>query len=568
MDGSLFIGKGDVILVGGNDHILGILQEVIGTQVADIVIGHATDGTAGVGIGHDLILKSDGIIQLVGMGLVVFLIEDGRDRPVAVVGQVRHAHIDLSTGSSGQGNVTLHIHTILERIVQILLIRVGQRDLHGDLGILATGYGNILTIDGTAGDRNDLNSTGQSVSLFGNGGLTGVGLGLTDALGQHIAAQIVGQRTGTEVVDGETHLIDAGLGSIVAQLQLGFVHGVAIGVIGGDVSGGVQGAEQVRKACALLPHCVRKAVGIQRDIRGGHHQLINHFIDLNVVIGNVGEVLHHILPQQNDHTRQVGASHGCTGQTVITAAGDGGENVAAMGGDLRLDVQAGSGAPGREVRNEGTGGLVLADGQLAITGSNQHLAVILRNGADSQLGITDVHLDITGDIVVNDDTGGTLSLGDHGLLFEGVGATANQGDLALHVQAGVVGTTANTGNDQIFHLLGVGAIQQIRDEILLNSSAGVGFDEVDDALAMEQIGSLLTVDGSNGHHTLVGGGRTNRTGIGVGSQTQVTVSLGAISGGIAVGGSHDHADTGFPDPIVNTADDLLVGLTTKAAGGT
>ena len=568
MDRAILIGKRNIISVGRNDHVVGILDEVVRAQIADIILRHAADGTGGVGISHGLVFGVNAVVQLVSVGFVVIKVHQRSNSPVTEECQIRNAHIHVGAGGSGQGDEALDIHTIFKGAVQIGLVSIGQCDLHGNLCILAALNGNILTVLGTAGNGNDLKSTAQSVSFLGNRRFTGIGLILTDTFGQNVSSNVIGQSSAAEVVNGEGHFINAGLLRIITQLQLGLIHGVSILVISGNVSLGIQAAGQISQTCTLLTNRVRQTVGVQGDVCGRHHQLVDHLIDLDIVICNVGEILHNILPQQDDHAGQVGTSHRGTGQTVITTTGNRGENIAAVSSDLRLNIQAGSGAPGGEIGNERAGGLIHAQGQLTAAGSSQQLTVILRNGTNSQLSIADIHLDITGNVVVNDDTGSTLSLSDHSLFLKGVGTTADQSDLALHIHAGIVSATANAGNDHELDLRGLLITQQRFNKIKFLSSGVVGLIEVHNGIAVLQIGSLLAVDGSDGHNTLIGAGRTNRTRIGVGGQGQVTVLLRTKSGRIAVGRSNDNRNTCFTQLVVNAVHDLLVRLTSETASST
>ena len=239
-----------------------------------------------------------------------------------------------------------------------------------------------------------------------------------------------------------------------------------------------------------------------------------------------------------------------------------------MCGYLRLNVQAGRGTPGGEIRNEGTGGLLTADGQCAGAGCCQHLAVILADGADCQLGIAHIHLDLTGHIIINNNTGCAHALGDHCFFFEGIVTTADQGDLAGHIQSGIVSGTANAGNSNISKGLGAFTAQQCLNKLVFLAGLVGGLVKVDDGLAIGQVGSLHAVDGCNGQNTGVSTGRTDSTDIGVGGQRQVTVGLGAVSGAVAVGSCNHDADTGGPDLVINAAELLFVHLTGKAAGST
>ena len=194
VDGALLIGKGDVILVGGNDHIRRILHEVVGSQVADIVLADAADGTGGVGVCHGLVLHRDGIVQLVGVGIVISQVEHGGLGPVTVEGQVRHIQVDLGTLGCSQGDVALHIHAVGEGGVHIGLVLIAQGDDHMDLGAFACGDIDLVALDGLAVFIQDLDlGTGQGIGLFGNGGLTGIGLGLADTFGEDMSAHFISQ---------------------------------------------------------------------------------------------------------------------------------------------------------------------------------------------------------------------------------------------------------------------------------------------------------------------------------------------------------------------------------------
>ena len=568
MDGALLVGQGDVIPVCGDDHILGVLQEVVGAQVADIVLRHAADGAGCVCIGHGLVLHGDGIIQLVSVGGVVIQIEQGCLVPVAVEGQVRNAQVDVGTLGGSQSDEALHIHAVFKGSVQVSLICFTQGNGHGHIGFAACihsqlGAAELAALHGSDFHRSAL----QNMGHFGDGGLTGAGLGVADTLGHDVSTDVVGQALVAEIADGEIHGVHAGLIGVVPQLQLGLVHVLATFVLGDDIGGGVDGIQQIGKACTLLADCVGQAVGIDDDISGGHHQPVGHGVDSHIIICNVREVLHNILAHQQHHAGHIGAGHGGAGQAVIAAAGDGGQDVAAVGRDLRLDLQAGRGAPGGEVGNEGAGGLILADLQLAGTQGSQRFAVVLRDGTGGQLGIAHVHLDFTGYIIINDDADGPLGFGDQSLLLEGIVAAANQGDLAVHIQAGIVGASAHARDQHKFHISRILVAQQVLHEVVLLAGSGVGLVEVDDGVFMQQIGGLHTVDGSDGHNAVVGAGRTNRAGIGVGGQAQVAVLLGAVGRGVAVGGSHDHADACVADLLVNAVGQLFLTFPGEAAGG-
>ena len=568
VDRTLLIGQCNEVAICGNDNVTGVLNEIVRAQEANVVLGDTTDGTGSVSVRHGLIFRIDTIVQLISISGIVVQVHQRSLGPVAIECQIRNVHVNIRTGSSLQGNEALDIHTILKRVVQILLIGISQSDFNSNLGLSATAYSNILTAGSTTGNRNQLDGSLQCICLFCNGSLTGIGQVLADTLGQNITTDVIRQRSRSNIMDNKSHLINASLIGIVAQLKLGLVHQLTVPIVGAQVSLRVQAVGQVSKTRALLTNSIRQAVGVQSDVSSGHHQLIDQLIDLHIIISNAGEILNDILTQQDNHTSQVGASHGSTGQAIITATGNRRQNVTTVGSNFRLDIQAGSRTPGGEVRNERTRGLVNTNAQLTTTGSSQHFTISLGNGANCQLGIANVHLDITGNVVVNDDTGSTLSFSNHRLFLEGVGTTTNQGNLALHVKTGIVSATTDTGNNYKFNFLTLLVSEQCLNKIQFLCRCVIGLVKVHDAVAVLQIRSFLTVDGGNGHNTLVSTGRTNRTGIGVGGQRQVTVFLRTKGGRIAVGSSNNHRDASLTQLIIHAIHNLLIRLTSKATSST
>ena len=571
IDRAVLVGDGYVLAVGGDLLGGGILHEVVRAHVAHVIALHAADGTGGVGIGQGLIQQVDGVVQLVLVGLVEVQIHDGSLGPVAVEGQEGSVQIDGGSLLSGEGHKALHVHTVLEGIVQILLVGIAQGNGHGDLGYLAAGHGDGTAVLGTAADGGDRNGrAAQNVALLGDGGLTLLGLGVADTLGHDQSGHVVGQGGRAEVVDGELQGVHTGAGGIVAQLDLGLVHDLTrLAVVGLNEGLGGGGVVQIGQTRALLTGGVGEAVGVVHHVGGGHEELVDEGGHGHGIVSLVGEVGLDVLAEQSGHTRHIGGCHGGTRNAVVGLTGHSRQDGAAVGGDLGLQLEIGGGAPGREVGHEGAGGLGALDGELTRTGGGQHLTVVLTDGGHGDGGVAHVHLDVTRHVVVDDDTGGTLLLSHVGLLLEGGGATGDQCDLARHVDTGVVGgaTRAGDGDELDLHLVhAVG--KNIVVEVLLLGNAVGGLQEVDDGLTEEQVGSLDTADGGDGQSTLVGGGRADGSRVGVGGQTQVTVLLGGVGGVVAVGGGGHDGDTGGADAVVHTRNGFLVHLAGEAAVGT
>ena len=567
MDGTVPIGKGDVIAICRDHNILGILQEVVGTQIADIVAFHAADGTGSISISHGLVLEGQALIQFVSVGLVVIQVEHGSLSPVAVESQVRNIQVHCIAIGVLQSNKAFHIYTVFKRLVQVCLVLFRQGDGNSHIHCAACCYRDLIFLDLCAAHSHLDICALQNVSDFCNGGLAVGCLCLRNTFRHHICADGIGAGLITKVVHSELQRVNTGLILVVTQLNLGLVHHCAGFILCGDESIGLQCVKQIGKACALLTNRIGLAIGVEDDICCGHQKLIDHCRHFHIVVCNLREILYHILTHEDDNACQVGASHTGTGQTVVTAAGDRGENVAAMCSQLRLDLQIGSGAPRGEVRNERTGCLLAANLELA-GGGSQQLAVILRNGADSQLCLTHIHLDFAGHIVVDNNAGCALIFSDHRLFFKGVVATAYQNDFSLNIQTGIVSTSADTGDHDIFIFSVNSVTQQSVKETQLLGSAVVCFIEIDDGIAMQQIRSGCAIDGGDGHCALVSRGGTDRTGIGVGGQGQVTIGLGTICRRVAVGCCYHNADAGSTNFVVHTAEDFLIRLSAEAAGST
>ena len=571
VDRAHLIGKGYVLAVGGDLLVGGILHEVVGAEVADVVALHAADGTGGVGVGQSLVQQVDGIVQLVLVGLEVVQVQNGSLGPVAVEGQVGSAQVDGGSLLGGEGHEALHVHTVLKGVVHVLLVGVAEGNGHRQLGILARGDGNGIARGGAAGAGGDRNGSAvQDVALLGNGGLTLIGLGLADTLGHDDGRDVVGQGSGAEVDDGELENVGTGLGGIVTQLDLGLIHDLArLAVVGTDEGGGGGGIHQIGQTRALLTGGVGQAVGVVDDVRGGHEELIDEGGDSHGVVGLIGEAGLDILTEQSGHTRHIGGSHGGTRDAVVVLTGHSREDGTAVRGDLGLELKVGSGAPGGEVGHEGARSLGALDREDTLTRGGQHLTVVLTDGGHGDGGVTHVHLDVTRYVVIDDDTGGTLFLGHVGLFLKGGGAAGDQGDLALDVNTGIVGRAARAGDGHVLDLHLVHALgEQVVVELLLLGHAVGGLQEVDNGLTVHEVGGLDAADGGDGQGTLIGGGRADGSRVGVGGQTQVTVLLGGEGGVVAVGGGGHDGDARGADAVVHTRDGLLVLLAGEAAIGT
>ena len=442
-----------MILISRNLNILRILQEIICTQERDKVVINSTDGSRRIGISHFLIFHRNTLIQFICMSFVIFLIEDRCQSPVAVESQIRHAQIDIRTGSCLQSDIAFHVHTVFKGTVQVSLILITQGNRHSHLCALTGFHGQLLSLQRSTRYFVDIQSSSlKDVGFFRNCGQATAGLGFTDTFSHNIVTKIIRKLFITKVFHREAHGINALLLGIVTQLQLRGVHFLAISIKCCDVCRGLQGSKKIRKTGALLTDCVRRSIGIQRNVSSGHHQLIHHRSNFHIVISDRREVFGYILTQQQCQTCKIGTCHGGTGQSIITAAGNRRQNVSAMACDLRLDTQAGSRSPGREIRDKGSGRLIHTQLQHTATGSCQNLTVILRDGTYGQLCIANIHLDIAGNIIIDYDAGCALSFSDHRLLFKSIVTTTNEYDLTLNIHTGVISASAYAWDQNILDI--------------------------------------------------------------------------------------------------------------------
>ena len=467
IDGVLLVGEGDVFSVCGDLSSRGILNIIVGTEVGYVVTGGSAYGSCGVSVGKSLVQKINRIVQLVLVGCEVVQVENGSDGPVAVECEVGNREINGALVLCIEGKVALHVHTVLERVVKILLVCIGELqrnlDLRGLSGIYRNGVAvSCAVLDGNDGDLCTL----EHVCGFGHGGVTLVGEGLADTLGEHVSVQVVGESLAAEVLDGKHELVLTGLLGIVAKLDLGFLHFcTGDSIVSNYISVRSGGISEIGKSGALLSDGVGQTVFIDGDGCGGHHQSVDGNVDL--LAGQLGETLHNVLTEKCGNAGDVGRRHRSTGDPVVGLTGYGGKNGAAVCGDLRLDSQVGCGTPRGEVGHEGTGCLRYADLDLSGGNLSQHLTVILGDRANGKQRVTYVHLDITRDVVVDDNACRALSLGNVDLFLEGGLAASDKSDLALDVYTGVVSGTSDAGDGNVFNLaLGSRAAEQIGNEIL------------------------------------------------------------------------------------------------------
>ena len=394
------------------------------------------------------------------------------------------------------------------------------------------------------------------------------GLVVTDALGHNVCRYVVGECGRAEVLNRKAEGINAALAGIVAELELGLIHFLAV-LVCNDVCVGICDVIEVCEACALLSYCVGQTIGVINDVCGGHHKLVDECSNLDRVVRDLGEILNHVLTDKCGNACDVRRCHGGSRLTVVALTGNRGVDHTAVSGNLGLNAEVGCGAPRGEIGHKGT--RLLRSREL--DGSRlyrcEHLAVITADRAGAELCLADVHLDLTRGVIINDDTCGALGLCHVSLLLEGGGASAHENDLATNVKTRIVRRTSDAGDGDVLDLHLVNAVgHNVVVEVLLFTDSVGGLCVIYYFIAIKKVGCLCTADRSYRHCALVGRGRADGRAIGVGGKAEVTVLLGAIGRVVAVGCRNYHTDTGGTDSVVNTLDRFLIHLTAEATAGT
>ena len=380
-------------------------------------------------------------------------IEHGSIRPVAVEAQNRDgvgsAHCAVICGHTFDKYIALNVSAIGIILVQgsLLLLRQDCCNLH---------------VDRTAGRNRDRIACAEchlSVETGGPGVHVGDPLIRKQILGKEIPRQSVGLLRLCQVENGEGELVAAGLFRVVAQLRLDFAIGIGLrGVLAHEnVAVRRDRRAHIGKAGALAQDgivAVTQVIAfrilakvLQLRHSRGHEQALSQ------LTGGVAGLflqprLTDVLSNQSSHTGHLRSGHRGAGHVLIAlAAGNNsihGVDVAAGGGNLRLQLQRAGNAPGGEAAH----GIVLlrpnlrADlhlyRQLAFivenlaclvghrNGVGLHQGAILLSHGDAGLGVLivrQVHVDGASRVII-DNRGDSSSLnGVITLLEEGDGAT-------------------------------------------------------------------------------------------------------------------------------------------------
>ena len=354
-----------------------------------------------------------------------------------------------------------------------------------------------------------------------------VRLVLEDILAERFGIQGVGLGSIGQIGDGELKFIHTGALGIIAQLGLDLVV-----LLSGHLDEGIGLGGQVHtgQTCALVHQRVVAAGSLlQQRLSGGHQQALSQMADADA--GALGQpLLPNNLGQQGGHTGDLGRSHGGTGHgfiLVAAAAGDGvgapqGVDLAAGGGDLRLQRQTAGHAPGAEVTHRIVFGVVHAHAHLAV---DSHLAGVgdvaeLGRGGHDRLGIgvqeadnghgiaqtRQIHAEHPVVVVVDHNGSSATGGGVVGLDGEVQRTTGHEDHLAADIQTGVILLVAQTVDQHVL-ILGAAAV-----------SAGVQADEGGVAEAQILIVEAILAGGgevvANGAVVLHGG---HGEGVGIGA---------------------------------------------------
>ena len=511
----------------------------------------AGGGEGGVHIGLGL---AGGAVQSLP---VIGGVHDGGLGPVAVEGQEGHAQINgireaaAVGGHLGQGHEALHIAAVGE-LGQHRPALVGDGNGDGDIGGLAGSHGHavILAVGGEG--------VGQQPGASADGGellLIAVDVAL-GGVRQDDGGHVVIQGIAAGVVHGEGHGVHALHGGIVLQLQLGTLHACH-----GQITPGIHGVADAHQAGALLAGRIGHAVVVIDHMGGAHEQGIGHV--LAVRAGHRGVAGLQGLLDDGHAARHMGGSHGGAVHALI-AAGHGGINARAGGGELRLQGQLGGGAPAGEVGHAIGGGFHQGVGG----GHGQGLGLLLLHVFTGGLGdkragdlpVGDGHVQHAGDVVVHQHANGA-GVGGVALLLLIVHAAAplHQGDLAGQIQARIVLLRAVVGHHHILQGAPGGQAAEGLGVLVVADGGAVLIGQV--LAAHGDIGALDHAVGHGGHGQglAIGGGLADQAVIGVGGQGLAAEGV-AIGGVIGVAGGHSQGHAALAGALEHVQQALGEGI--------
>ena len=270
-----------------------------------------------------------GLFPAVGRG-----IKEGCFRPVAVEAHVGQAQgHGLVPAGGRQSHKALHIDAVGEVPVQVgfALLRKGE----GDIDRLR-----ILSQGNRLGSGEGILLRRQRTGLLGN---VAPAILRHDRFRQHADGDLIGDaRRALQALDleGERPLtIFTGSG-----LCLG-----AAAVLAHKAGVGSRGTIQVDETCTLLPGRCRIPVLIQNRDRRAHEEILHQGAALLGGHVETVQLLIDVLVQNGRRACQMRRCHRGTAEGTIGVVQHRGIDVAAGGGDLRLQLQIRGNAPGGEI---------------------------------------------------------------------------------------------------------------------------------------------------------------------------------------------------------------------------
>ena len=564
-------GDGDVLLaIEGLVHdsvgVKGILAQV---QVADDPPGAPVDhGAAHQGHAPGGLVVHH-VLAVLGLVGPVALVKDGGGSPVAVEGQHGQAQGRSGAGGVGEGDKALHIHAVFKQLVQLSLLTVGEGHSLGEAGGLSGLHGDLAQLHGL--DDHVLVHHGVALAP---GAVHRLGVGALEGDGHVIGHGLVG-----DVVHIKGDVVAASAVGVVQQLQLAHILAVH-----GDVGGGVHGGGGVDQAGALLTGRVVHPALIGLRHSGAHQQLVDNVAHLTGLLAGKGCAGLHVLAHQGGNTGHVRGGHGGTAHHAVAAGvalvggvdlvDDGGPDVAAGGGDLRLQLQAGTSAPGGEGGHLAVGGIlhglvVLGNhdvhGLACLEGSLHGSAVLAVDKGAGEAGV--LHADVDqfrgiGIAVIDqhaqnapflsvDHSGEGLGVGD--LIGKGQVAALDQGKAGLAILIGVLivpahGVVVAPGTGALYQVDGV--LLAVGEGGLHGHGPGVGVGDLPHFPVLVGPGQVgLYLDGvlqrGNAQVGVVNGRRGHHSGVHVGGQGVVPIVVAGRGVAAVASGGHEHDASGL-----------------------
>ena len=497
-----------------------------------------TLGVAVAGVPHGVIVPVSGI-------------EDGSLSPVAVEAQEGQAQLfndALSVGGSGV-NKTFNIAAVLPALVEVCLVLIGQGDGDLDVSLLTCGDGNSVLVEGDGASQLGLVASHPVDAAV-----------VLDSLGQQGGIQNEGLGLIGDVVDLEGEDVLALLA--VAQGCLG---GLAAD---GHVDLGIQGLPCIDQTGALLAgRCLQPGLGVNDGVCGAHQHGLSQVTQ--GACNGIGVQFLQTLQHQSGDACNLRSGHGSTGHQAVLAVIQGGVDIAADAGDVGLQGQVGSNAPGGEVRHLTAGRVgdldqLVGDSQGLDLSVSQLLAVLQGDQGDTDVGVIlivqQVHaeaVNIAGSVVPDDGADCACSLGIVCLLTECQRAALDDGDLALDQAVAVfiieVLDIAQAVDDDV---LGLHACQEVVHQIVaLVVGSGIivaDLGAVSQSEVMHGQGSI--VSGSDGGGICVDAGGADGGVIGVLSTVLVSAPHVVVGADVLVTGGNGSDDVLRVQALVDHVD--------------